>query len=449
MDSSSSHSTTSSLLDHSFHNLLTTATHSSQRVSTSWTQILDWQTLKVDDSLDSDSENYQQSRLTLPHGFCCSGVGGFRAALLSGQMSDNELEALFTRSRSFILIGLHGERLLNPRSVYMFGWQVTNLLCTILCALFVPIEVAFLSHDQILSTQLIGAFFEAFFFIDIVLNFNLPIYNRANGSMIGSRAAIRHEYFKRWFWIDLISSLPLDICELSLGMDRILSVPGFFEIVRVIRILKIFKLLRLLRVDLILLSLQHHITFKQLELQSLKLLFLILIAIHSMSCGLFIVAEWEDTYSNWIEENHIAGATPLVQYACAVYWATMTATTIGYGDVVMVTAFERTYATVCMIIGASVYAFITSKLVGMLIFSPSSQSSPSVMTDNNSILGRFYQSPLVHQAILMDYLGNRQVNQANDGTRDYLLVPHLAPPLCLSLLTSLPLSPSSWAAALS
>jgi hypothetical protein len=419
---SSSHSTTSSLLDHSFHNLLVSATHSRERVSSSWSQFLDWQTLNVDDSLDSDSENYQQSRLSIPHGFCCSGVGGFRAALLSGQLSDDDLEVLFTRSRKFLLIGIHGERLFNPRSIYMFGWQFLNLVCTILCALFVPIEVAFLSHDGILSTQLIGAFFEVFFILDMILNFNLPIYNKDNGSLIGNRESIRAEYFKHWFWIDLVSSLPLDVCELSLGMDRILSVPGFFDLVRVIRVLKIFKLLRLLRTDSILRSLQNHITFKQLELQSLKLLFLILIAIHSMSCGLFIVAEWEDTYSNWIEENHIAGATPLVQYACAVYWATMTSTTIGYGDIVMVTAFERTYATICMIIGASVYAFITSKLVGMLIFAPSANSSPTVMTDNNTILGKFYQSPLVHQAILMDYLNNRQVNQANDGTRDYFLV---------------------------
>jgi hypothetical protein len=56
-------------------------------------EFLDWQTLKVDDSLDSDSENYQQSRLSLPHGFCCSGVGGFRAALLSGQLSDDAQES--------------------------------------------------------------------------------------------------------------------------------------------------------------------------------------------------------------------------------------------------------------------------------------------------------------------------------------------------------------------
>lgn len=427
---SSSHSTSSSLLDHSFHNILISTTrNSTERVSSSWIELLDWQTLKVDDSLDSDSENYQMSRLSLPHGFCCSGVGGFRAALLSGQLLDNELEDLFQRSRSFILIELHGERLLNPRSIFMFIWQLLNLFCTILCALFVPIEVAFLSHDKIISTQLIGAFFEIFFILDIILNFNLPIYSKLNSSLIGNREAIRVEYFKFWFWIDLISSIPLDVCELSLGMDRILSIPGFFQVLRIIRVLKILKLLRLLRTDIILSSLQNHITFKQLELQSMKLLFLILITIHFMSCGLFIIAEWEDTPSNWIDENNIFGATPLIQYTCAIYWATMTATTIGYGDIVMVTSVERAYATICMIIGASVYAFITSKLVGMLIFSPSSsvgtinqQYSNFFSNDNYKILNYFSSTPFVHQAILMDYLNNRHVNIVNDGTKDYLMV---------------------------
>ena len=49
------------------------------------------------------------------------------------------------------------------------------------------------------------------------------------------------------------------------------------------------------------------------------------------------------------------GAVHWQQFLVAIYWATMTITTIGYGDVPSMTPAERVCSTTCMLLGASVY----------------------------------------------------------------------------------------------
>lgn len=215
------------------------------------------------------------------------------------------------------------------------------------------------------------------------------------------------------------------------------TIHHLLSVLRLVRVLKISKLIRLLRADMIIKVLQDYMSFTHEEIQFVKLLFLVLMTIHFMGCGLFVIAELEDTQTNWLEENHIIGAVGAAKYACAMYWATMTATTIGYGDITMVTPFERMYATICMIIGASVYAFITSRLVSMLLMSNGS-SHPLMFgrlygtggggkantgpDDFEGTIRRISELPVVHRAVITDYLANRVMNRVNDGTKDLIHV---------------------------
>lgn len=45
-----------------------------------------------------------------------------------------------------------------------------------------------------------------FFTVDIVINFNTAFYH--GGVVISSRREIALNYFKFWFWIDLIATIP-------------------------------------------------------------------------------------------------------------------------------------------------------------------------------------------------------------------------------------------------
>ena len=53
-------------------------------------------------------------------------------------------------------------------------------------------------------------------------------------------------------------------------------------------------------------------------------------------------------------------------YAVALYWAVMTMSTIGYGDVQPQTTLERSYVIGCMVVGASVYAYMVGAVCGIV-----------------------------------------------------------------------------------
>ena len=44
----------------------------------------------------------------------------------------------------------------------------------------------------------------------------------------------------------------------------------------------------------------------------------------------------------------------------------MTVSTIGYGDVSMSTDYERLYASMCMLVGAAVYAYMVGAITGIV-----------------------------------------------------------------------------------
>merc|ERR1719272_2150744 len=53
---------------------------------------------------------------------------------------------------------------------------------------------------------------------------------------------------------------------------------------------------------------------------------------------------------------------PMVQYRSSIYFALVTMTTIGYGDVLPTTSSERYFTTVAMLVGASIFAYAITNM---------------------------------------------------------------------------------------
>merc|ERR1719267_144636 len=75
----------------------------------------------------------------------------------------------------------------------------------------------------------------------------------------------------------------------------------------------------------------------------------------------------DDENSNWVasyfgEQNHGKGHFEV--YIVALYWAVMTMSTIGYGDVTAQTTSERIVSTFGMFIGSSIFAYIVGTVTG-------------------------------------------------------------------------------------
>ena len=103
---------------------------------------------------------------------------------------------------------------------------------------FTPLQVA-LFEQLSKFWSIINIAIDVCFFFDIVVTFNLAIYND-NLEVIEDRYAIAKTYLTGWFLIDVIAIVPF---SLFIGS----SASKMVRVVRLGRISKILKLLKLLR----------------------------------------------------------------------------------------------------------------------------------------------------------------------------------------------------------
>ena len=59
-------------------------------------------------------------------------------------------------------------------------------------------------------------------------------------------------------------------------------------------------------------------------------------------------------------------SSPWSKYVASLYWAVATLSTIGYGDVVPVTDWERTFVIFGGLVGASTYAYMVGAVSGII-----------------------------------------------------------------------------------
>jgi hypothetical protein len=70
-----------------------------------------------------------------------------------------------------------------------------------------------------------------------------------------------------------------------------------------------------------------------------------------------------DTDENWIVARDVQDGDPFTdQYSTAFYWAFMTMTTVGYGEVVPRSSPEKIYSILSMIIACGFFSFILGSI---------------------------------------------------------------------------------------
>ena len=72
-------------------------------------------------------------------------------------------------------------------------------------------------------------------------------------------------------------------------------------------------------------------------------------------------------YQNWVRTLGIEDSSMFQRYSAAVYWACVTCTTVGYGDITPTNEYELLWAFVVLVIGISLFSFLLSDLSSQFI----------------------------------------------------------------------------------
>ncbi len=96
----------------------------------------------------------------------------------------------------------------SPESGFRIIWDLVTTAFIMRDFLLVPIQIAFDITDSDTLTPL-DYFVDAFFIVDLILNFFTGYYHR--GALELDYKRIRRKYIRGWFWVDLFSSIPYDL----------------------------------------------------------------------------------------------------------------------------------------------------------------------------------------------------------------------------------------------
>ena len=261
--------------------------------------------------------------------------------------------------------------IINPKSKYQGRWDVLMMLLLVYTATVTPFEVGFLDIEDLLHPlNIINRIVDVLFLQDLIQQFMTPFYNAENGGWVINHRRIANNYLRGWFVIDLISILPFSLLGRLMQSDDLEQL----KVLRVVRLLRLAKLLRIFRSSRIVRRYQSHVGISHATQTMIRFAVMIVTIAHWLACLWGTVTTVDSTMEfgqpvNWIRDYALweeIKDNPYRIYLSALYWATMTVTTIGYGDIRPTNMSEQLLCILAMLAGASTYAYVIGNICGVI-----------------------------------------------------------------------------------
>lgn len=207
--------------------------------------------------------------------------------------------------------------------------------------------------------------------MDLVLSFNLIFIDTTTGEKVKDRRRIARNYLKFWFWIDLLSCLPLDLFILLFVGNRNGNLKGT-QLVRIIRLARLLKLIRHLKLGKVNVFIEK-MSWNPLILKLLKLLGNILLVAHLLACFWYYITTPDVTGDKnsrtWVKEFGYEHLPIFDQYVGSLYWVMITIITVGYGDVHATNSREQLFSIFTMLCGSVMMGAVISQVTRIMALS--------------------------------------------------------------------------------
>ena len=271
-------------------------------------------------------------------------------------------------------------------------WDCIMILGLGYTATVTPYEVAFLPEADVLNEGpgflwILNRFVDLIFCLDIALTCN-TMYEEpvaaGSGFWVGRRRQICRRYISSpWCIIDLISIFPFFLFSMQKSRSGEDDSGGggasVFAAIRLVKLLRMLKLARVLKaadklqpiIDDVVMT-RFEFTYSKIKI--VVLLCQIILFTHLMACFWAIASgftddgnkrTWISVFSARHEEAEGVPPTPSDVYAAALYWSSMTVTSIGYGEMLPENSAERIVCSIFMLLSGMVWTYALSTGAGV------------------------------------------------------------------------------------
>ncbi|XP_017068976.1 uncharacterized protein LOC108106445 isoform X7 [Drosophila eugracilis] len=268
-----------------------------------------------------------------------------------------------------------GHWVIHPCSSFRFYWDLCMLLLLVANLIILPVAISFFNDD--LSTRWIAfnCLSDTIFLIDIVVNFRTGIMQQDNAEqVILDPKLIAKHYLRTWFFLDLISSIPLDYIFLIFNQDfsdsfQILHAGRALRILRLAKLLSLVRLLRLSRLVRYVSQWEevYFLNMASVFMRIFNLICMMLLIGHWSGCLQFLVPMLQGFPSNsWVSINELQESYWLEQYSWALFKAMSHMLCIGYGRFPPQSLTDMWLTMLSMISGATCYALFLGHATNLI-----------------------------------------------------------------------------------
>ena len=311
---------------------------------------------------------------------------------------------------------------------YKSYWDMWIIVVLFFVAITLPYRIAFSEKDST-TWQVINYIVDSSFAVDMVLTFFTTIPDPENNTIITSKKTIALAYIKSWFFVDLISIIPIDKFIAS-GTSRLTQLTKFSRFTRFSRLVRLFRIIRMAKMFRICKDrkrIQNRAgSMVKLDPNMERIMWFLVIIMfinHVLAC-LWVIAAKVDDEMNWIktyeEDQQIEKMKDGHLYLTSFYFVSTTVTTVGYGDITARNGFEMVLAIIILFVGVMTFSFASGSLSSMITNFDNSQLSLKQKLDTLEKIRKQYNLPPSLYVELQSSI-KFEYSKRMDGLGDFML----------------------------
>ncbi|CAK77349.1 unnamed protein product (macronuclear) [Paramecium tetraurelia] len=236
---------------------------------------------------------------------------------------------------------------IKPDNSYKLYWDVLVFFILLINIIYIPLKISFEISVVDGANLLLDTLPQYVFVFEILLNFNVAYYSR--GVLVLNRGQIFKHYLKGKFALDFIVLIPFMI-----GRSNVPYIE-FVLLFRVSRVMYIF--------ENIVETMNLRVNFAS-AVDIISLMSTFLFASHIIACIWHFIAIQEAAFeeNTWIQRANLDEDNWKARYITSFYWACITTLTIGYGDIIPVTQYEKIFVIFVTLLSSIIFGYTISSI---------------------------------------------------------------------------------------